>query len=307
MIAGLSPPTRGNLLSSSPSSTTRRSIPAHAGEPRSLTCRTPTPAVYPRPRGGTAPPRDWESASRGLSPPTRGNHGHFVLIVLRGRSIPAHAGEPSSGMSPRAASRVYPRPRGGTALFGPLPADSEGLSPPTRGNLLSCASLCSSTRSIPAHAGEPRRGASRPSRRAVYPRPRGGTAADPGGGEQIVGLSPPTRGNRGRPAMDARPEGSIPAHAGEPARSPKRAASRPVYPRPRGGTRGRRSASANRAGLSPPTRGNRTAGGGRSARRRSIPAHAGEPRRRPISGALRAVYPRPRGGTFLARQCARRG
>ena len=142
----------------------KRSIPAHAGEPR----REAPPKemrrtrVYPRPRGGAA-----------------------ILdnrrLTLQRRSIPAHAGEPelalhapicrgrSRGLSPPTrGSRVeqcprrslctiwvYPRPRGGAACERDSDTASSGLSPPTRGSPSGsrCAAICPG--SIPAHAGEP--------------------------------------------------------------------------------------------------------------------------------------------------------
>ena len=50
---GLSPPTRGNPRRTPPQPILRRSIPAHAGEPRFLTRSAACRRVYPRPRGGT--------------------------------------------------------------------------------------------------------------------------------------------------------------------------------------------------------------------------------------------------------------
>ena len=90
---------------------------------------------------------------------------------------------------------------------------------------------------------------------------------------------------------------SIPAHAGEPRLSARRAHPPTVYPRPRGGTAIRRGEFEGSSGLSPPTRGNPC-----SCRRsgkpvRSIPAHAGEPAARAVVRNSRRVYPRPRGGT----------
>ena len=52
--AGLSPPTRGNLLGERSLSDADRSIPAHAGEPPNNRLAGGFYAVYPRPRGGTA-------------------------------------------------------------------------------------------------------------------------------------------------------------------------------------------------------------------------------------------------------------
>ena len=52
----------------------------------------------------------------------------------RGRSIPAHAGEPVRIVYPLPLVKVYPRPRGGTRRLLIHAADWRGLSPPTRGN-----------------------------------------------------------------------------------------------------------------------------------------------------------------------------
>ena len=152
--------------------------------------------------------------------------------------------------------------------------------------------------SIPAHAGEPRRSSMRHIRRWVYPRPRGGTRDLLHPRLALNGLSPPTRGNHLPTPFQIDPDGSIPAHAGEPIGAGGCIGAGGVYPRPRGGTEMSQPARLRRRGLSPPTRGNRGDSDMVFTRRRSIPAHAGEPPprvRRPLSAP---VYPRPRGGTL---------
>ena len=52
----------------------------------------------------------------GLSPPTRGNRRARTSGDLGDGSIPAHAGEPRRSSSAEIYERLYPRPRGGTAL-----------------------------------------------------------------------------------------------------------------------------------------------------------------------------------------------
>ena len=172
--------------------------------------------------------------------------------------VPAHAGEPRSRSSSSPASRVYPRPRGGTLMQAYGGQEVQGLSPPTRGNLSGRGSFGRCSGSIPAHAGEPEWKWLRSRASRVYPRPRGGTLTNPRPIECSRGLSPPTRGNLGSSLGLHGPEGSIPAHAGEPT-SPDRCRCRiRVYPRPRGGT-GLWPTPRNRPrGLSPPTRGNRS-------------------------------------------------
>ena len=71
-----------------------------------------------------------------------------------------------------------------------------------------------------------------------------------------VGLSPPTRGNRGAFPLVIRGVRSIPAHAGEPNFAAPPDIVGEVYPRPRGGTGVVVIIVGLLLGLSPPTRGN---------------------------------------------------
>ena len=192
---------------------------------------------------------------------------------------------------------VYPRPRGGTYTPSAAESSSNGLSPPTRGNLRATAGMGGWTRSIPAHAGEPCSSYTWRGRPTVYPRPRGGTRAAVGCGEYRLGLSPPTRGNPGQFPPPSVPRRSIPAHAGEPAMAACKPFLAAVYPRPRGGTYTGPGSPKMRQGLSPPTRGNRVNILQRVKGAGSIPAHAGEPLAARRSRRRSTVYPRPRGGT----------
>ena len=97
--AGLSPPTRGNLHRAAQAPGAGRSIPAHAGEPFRRRTAGASPTVYPRPRGGTQRPRGLHPRQHGLSPPTRGNRRRARGLSPCRRSIPAHAGEPTTGLS----------------------------------------------------------------------------------------------------------------------------------------------------------------------------------------------------------------
>ena len=92
----------------------RRSIPAHAGEPETITLHFMDDRVYPRPRGGTSGERGLCHIRWGLSPPTRGNHEAHAFVDRDEGSIPAHAGEPVAHIADTPPERVYPRPRGGT-------------------------------------------------------------------------------------------------------------------------------------------------------------------------------------------------
>ena len=256
-VSGLSPPTRGNPSATPIAPRRAGSIPAHAGEPLDHPVKAVVGAVYPRPRGGTLSETPSKRSRSGLSPPTRGNRrAHHAAYGVR-RSIPAHAGEPPKVGILTNGAEVYPRPRGGTSWrsFSGRPAG--GLSPPTRGNPSIVAHRSSRPRSIPAHAGEPLEFGYRVYRKRVYPRPRGGTTSVPDVSSALLGLSPPTRGNRPPSRPRLRRDGSIPAHAGEPVPRGCADSSASVYPRPRGGTNARTPLACSRSGLSPPTRGNR--------------------------------------------------
>ncbi len=154
-----------------------------------------------------------------------------------------------------------------------------------------------SLRSIPAHAGEPSARATLRWGPTVYPRPRGGTTCGTCGQTVGSGLSPPTRGNRSPRTPGRSAEGSIPAHAGEPAYTRAVNTLAWVYPRPRGGTVVAPHLSLTHGGLSPPTRGNLPQVAHGAVADRSIPAHAGEPGLSKYSPPTPRVYPRPRGGT----------
>ena len=194
--AGLSPPTRGNPSDNQPQLDSRRSIPAHAGEPQVVLHGRHKERVYPRPRGGTAVKEHPLPRPTGLSPPTRGNHVVPAVAGDVSRSIPAHAGEPAVSWEVGGTPPVYPRPRGGTYAGKLAGADVEGLSPPTRGNHFTPYIATAMIRSIPAHAGEPFHPIHSHRNDTVYPRPRGGTQPTPATTTSPSGLSPPTRGNR---------------------------------------------------------------------------------------------------------------
>ena len=216
---------------------------------------------------------------------------------MSARSIPAHAGEPHLAMHFSIHSEVYPRPRGGTR-GGRRPSIAwSGLSPPTRGNHRVAEAGALALRSIPAHAGEPAGAVAAACGAAVYPRPRGGTAADLPQFVCVGGLSPPTRGNPPFAALPTNGRRSIPAHAGEPPSPSPAAWASPVYPRPRGGTATPPATARGLPGLSPPTRGNRIGSVLQNGIMGSIPAHAGEPLIVAGVAARAEVYPRPRGGT----------
>ena len=212
-------------------------------------------------------------------------------------SIPARAGEPTAWNAMVRWPSVYPRACGGTAENHPAVSLWEGLSPRVRGNLVAIVGIHTSTRSIPARAGEPGECRRSPRARRVYPRACGGTAEARRRDQISEGLSPRVRGNLIARVPCSASKRSIPARAGEPRRPGAATRYRRVYPRACGGTslRGFLAAPAN--GLSPRVRGNQTCDSRWLRRGGSIPARAGEPRRRRAPAQWAWVYPRACGGT----------
>ncbi len=231
----------------------------------------------------------------GLSPPTRGSPKPDLPSNPVIGSIPAHAGKPGAAPGGGAIRRVYPRPRGEAATSGGRSRDQAGLSPPTRGSRWPRPPRRRRRGSIPAHAGKP--GAWRRSWPSpwVYPRPRGEAIARRSAAVCRRGLSPPTRGSRGKATGTRCTAWSIPAHAGKPLMNAAMSPAASVYPRPRGEARGIRSQMSRRIGLSPPTRGSREQESRALPGRGSIPAHAGKPHSSSSSSGAPWVYPRPRG------------
>ena len=212
----------------------------------------------------------------GLSPRARGNPNGRIRAHSISRSIPACAGEPLPCTWWWAASKVYPRVRGGTEDVGIELVRALGLSPRARGNLR-------------------RRGRRTISR--VYPRVRGGTSVPFSACKPSCGLSPRARGNLSLFGGTAMIRRSIPACAGEPDTGALGVRSPRVYPRVRGGTYGGGRVRLEAFGLSPRARGNPIAQSRRPRAKGSIPACAGEPPLPRFPARVDRVYPRVRGGT----------
>ena len=146
--------------------------------------------------------------------------------------------------------------RGGTEGTFLGSHSNPGLSPHVRGNLAALHNHAHFRGSIPACAGEPRSAAQSRALPGVYPRMRGGTEVALRTWEKPAGLSQHARGNHmaGTGGFDI--SGSIPACAGEPTDTARRARRTWVYPRMRGGTPWTFKTGGWRYGLSPHARGN---------------------------------------------------
>ena len=273
------------------------SIPASAGEPLAGNCSVLVRRVYPRECGGTAKRPSQALFWPGLSPRVRGNPFRDDLGAPLHGSIPASAGEPDTGHAVHRRTRVYPRECGGTADVEERPGGAAGLSPRVRGNHAVGVARREIRGSIPASAGEPRRGKLDRRRSRVYPRECGGTHRQIALQRLGEGLSPRVRGNPAEQRPLRLAGGSIPASAGEPGSIPWCPWSARVYPRECGGTALPFDPTISARGLSPRVRGNRRAAKGEVAALGSIPASAGEPASGRQSETPQGVYPRECGGT----------
>ena len=138
--------------------------------------------------------------------------------------------------------------------------------------------------------------------RGVYPRACGGTQKSPCAATTTEGLSPRMRGNPRRGERAVAPDGSIPAHAGEPVDAIGACTHSTVYPRACGGTTSRTCGSSPYKGLSPRMRGNPVLVHDRFCILGSIPAHAGEPAHASSRPLTAGVYPRACGGTGIRKR-----
>ena len=295
-VQGLSPRGRGKLILALVGIAWLWSIPAWAGETLWSSPRSKRPTVYPRVGGGNADESPAALAGGGLSPRGRGKRKRRFSRWLTDWSIPAWAGE-TLWSSPRSKRpTVYPRVGGGNDHYVQENAFSEGLSPRGRGKPGQPLSGQTPPGSIPAWAGEPIAALWTPTKSEVYPRVGGGTPPRKPRMTTCWGLSPRGRGKR--PARPARrlSAGSIPAWAGETARSAPDTPAAWVYPRVGGGNAERGPAGDLRRGLSPRGRGKRRALWRRVGYEGSIPAWAGETRCCRTPATTPRVYPRVGGG-----------
>ncbi len=119
---GLSPRTRGSRRAGDAGDDRAGPIPADAGEPCGIRWAAATCRAYPRGRGGALLLRSPAVCVRGLSPRTRGSQPSLSCQIDTLGPIPADAGEPAKPRSFSAASRAYPRGRGGAPYFRASPA-----------------------------------------------------------------------------------------------------------------------------------------------------------------------------------------
>ena len=172
---GLSPRGRGNPGPDPRGRPGRRSIPAWAGQPTRHGTSSNMVKVYPRVGGATSSRTPTATGISGLSPRGRGNRTAWPTVRIHARSIPAWAGQPLAKLAVGGLLGVYPRVGGATPDAHRRAADHPGLSPRGRGNRAKSCRVSSSSRSIPARAGQPSVPVSVRMADTVYPREGGAT------------------------------------------------------------------------------------------------------------------------------------
>ncbi|AOG03304.1 hypothetical protein BSY19_4798 (plasmid) [Bosea sp. RAC05] len=130
---GPSPRVRGRLKTSIRASSSSGSIPARAGE-TGLSRSTAGPVrVHPRACGGDTHASRRRLVRPGPSPRVRGRLSIELVLPLRGRSIPARAGETSENRVGSFEIEVHPRACGGDRTEPAAPGWLAGPSPRVRG------------------------------------------------------------------------------------------------------------------------------------------------------------------------------
>ena len=144
-----------------------RSIAAHAGN-TSVRCRVcggisggdarhgGGHRFIPAYGGNTTGPPNVRNSRSASSPRTRGTRSAPPGAHRRGRFIPAHAGNTSSGSPLPRGSPVHPRARGEHLGGASASGHQGGSSPRTRGTPEQIGTLLPIPRFIPAHAGNTR-------------------------------------------------------------------------------------------------------------------------------------------------------
>ncbi len=155
---GRSPRGRGRLAWPRNPRASPRSIPAWAGETAGRGLGLWHGAVDPRVGGGDSGCSSAHPAEVGRSPRGRGRHREPHQELVRGGSIPAWAGETQHQRPVPALAGVDPRVGGGDALLRPTGTKTVGRSPRGRGRPVAIDECGPRDRSIPAWAGETKRG-----------------------------------------------------------------------------------------------------------------------------------------------------
>ncbi len=212
---GRSPRVRGRRPGCHRAARPAGSIPAGAGETRTIPRGSSPGRVDPRGCGGDRRAVRLSSSHQGRSPRVRGRLPALKASMTTPGSIPAGAGETNRHGGVIDVFEVDPRGCGGDrhAVYGF--ERLRGRSPRVRGRPTRLCGSSVALRSIPAGAGETGVTGGRCVRRRVDPRGCGGDAGVLGTTRPVDGRSPRVRGRRYPPEDRRGGPGSIPAGAGE--------------------------------------------------------------------------------------------
>ena len=231
---GSSPLARGTRLYRLDHSRGFRLIPARAGNTFGSVNTNRSEAAHPRSRGEHLPTHSYDYGKGGSSPLARGTPGHHFVQNLRGRLIPARAGNTPRVQSSTLALSAHPRSRGEHAEHFTVEARVVGSSPLARGTLTGELVTAGVSRLIPARAGntpwQPRPSASR----SAHPRSRGEHPMPLASICCRFGSSPLARGTHYACRLLLLRPRLIPARAGNTGIEINRYSTLPAHPRSRG-------------------------------------------------------------------------
>ena len=206
----------------------------------------------------------------------RGKHGAHAAKTARNRIIPAHAGQTRPQVPALGAITDHPRACGANKYPMICHVGRFGSSPRMRGKPGALNVPHSSSRIIPAHAGQTLRCCCRRCDIPDHPRACGANTSTRSAYSTLVGSSPRMRGKLGfGSTRQCRPR-IIPAHAGQTAEYGSSLCFRTDHPRACGANKRSLVFNDPEYGSSPRMRGKLWAEQTRKRSDRIIPAHAGQ-------------------------------
>ena len=253
-----------------------RIIPAHAGQTGNANMPHGKPTDHPRACGANYGRTGISGYDYGSSPRMRGKPRRRGRHALRGRIIPAHAGQTSSTYTESSWITDHPRACGANPQIFTDKEYMIGSSPRMRGKLRPVTARPSRIRIIPAHAGQTVSAVAQHNTLPDHPRACGANDHKRATHVCSSGSSPRMRGKRAGGKHDGRRVRIIPAHAGQTIISAQLMSVPPDHPRACGANEPVVSTMAGASGSSPRMRGKRSRSVSGLFRCRIIPAHAGQ-------------------------------
>ena len=191
---GSSPQVRGRLMFRLRLLLLIRLIPAGAGQIAMRGLLRSCSAAHPRRCGADSTVSTRSRTRSGSSPQVRGRLGFCSSCLLQIRLIPAGAGQIEVAMAQSMGKSAHPRRCGADQVLLPVGGGAGGSSPQVRGRLIICDARKSSTRLIPAGAGQITQGIPIRASETAHPRRCGADLGDVTDECQAIGSSPQVRG-----------------------------------------------------------------------------------------------------------------